>query len=268
MSASEEPTPGFNQRIPEKIMTPDAVDTPIGTLEFFDGMPTADTLTKVYDNLDLWRGVETFLNGIPATSIEALRLGFIEAGIDAGHKVGIFAMMDSTPLFLTGNTDTVYAVTLLDLAASGPVVVEVPPKCGPGTVDDAFFRFVVDMGAPGPDRGSGGKYLVLPPDDPSDLHPAAGGEQAVVDGETYFVARSRSYINLIALRGFLVDGSPDTAVDMFTNGVKIYPVDQASNPPAMEFRNLAGNSSTPCTPTTSSSTRSCTRSSSGSRSRS
>jgi hypothetical protein len=40
-------------------------------------------------------------------------------------------------------------------------------KCGPGTIDDAFFRFVVDMGAPGPDRGAGGKCLILPPDDPN-----------------------------------------------------------------------------------------------------
>ncbi len=96
-------------------MTPDSVETPIGTLEFFDGMPTDSTLTAVFDNLDLMRGVESFLNGIPATSIEGIRLGFIEAGIDAANKVGIFAMMDSTPLFLTGNTDTVYAVNTFDL---------------------------------------------------------------------------------------------------------------------------------------------------------
>ena len=71
--------------------------------------------------------------------------------------------MDSNPLFLTGNTDTVYASTILDLERDGPTVVEIPPKCGPGTVNDAFFRFVVDMGAPGPDRGQDGKYLILPP---------------------------------------------------------------------------------------------------------
>jgi len=37
------------------------------------------------------------------------------------------------------------------------------------TVNDAYFRFVVDMGAPGPDRGKGGKYLILPPDYEGDL---------------------------------------------------------------------------------------------------
>ena len=30
-------TPGFNHRIPESIMTPDKVETSIGTLRFFDG---------------------------------------------------------------------------------------------------------------------------------------------------------------------------------------------------------------------------------------
>lgn len=40
-------TPGFSQPIPDKILTPDSVETPIGTLEFFDGMPTDSTLTAL-----------------------------------------------------------------------------------------------------------------------------------------------------------------------------------------------------------------------------
>jgi hypothetical protein len=69
-------------------------------------------------------------------------------------------MLDSNSLFLTGNTDTVYAVTTFDLSDTGPIVMDIPAGCGPGTVDDAYFRFVTDMGAPGPDRGAGGKYLI------------------------------------------------------------------------------------------------------------
>ena len=71
-------TPGYNNKIPEKIMTPDKVETRIGTLEFFDGMPNTYTVEKVYDNLDLMRGVEAFLNGVPAASLEAVRAGFVE----------------------------------------------------------------------------------------------------------------------------------------------------------------------------------------------
>ncbi len=41
--------------IPVEIMTPDRVETRIGTLEFFDGLPSRATAEKVYDNLDLIR---------------------------------------------------------------------------------------------------------------------------------------------------------------------------------------------------------------------
>ena len=70
----EEPTPGFNNKILESILTPDKVETRIGTLDFFDGLPSEETVRLAYDNLDFMRGVEVFLNFIPATSIEAIRL--------------------------------------------------------------------------------------------------------------------------------------------------------------------------------------------------
>ena len=151
---SQEPTPGYNHKIPQKIMTPDRVETRIGTLEFFDGMPLPNTVDKLYENLLLMRGVDTFLNGIPATSIEGLREGHVELGIEnSNHFMIADELCDSSPLFLTANTDTVYCSGFLHLDKDGPTVVEIPPGCGPGTVNDAYFRFVVDMGVPGPDRG-------------------------------------------------------------------------------------------------------------------
>lgn len=221
------PTPGFNNRIPEQILTPDNVETRIGTLNFVDGVPTTETAQRVYDNLDFLRGVEVFLNFIPAASVEAIRLGNAELGASKSNQAVIFdELLDSNPLLLTGNTDTVYCLATLDLQADGPTVVEVPPGSGPGTVDDAFFRFVVDMGAPGPDKGKGGKYLIVPADYTGEL-PKDG----------YFVARSPSYVNLLVLRGFLVDGKPDAASKMFREGVKIYSLGRAANPPKMEFFN-------------------------------
>lgn len=215
--------------IPEKITTPDVVETRIGKLEFFDGLPTPETAARAFDNLDFLRGVEVFLNTIPAASIEAMRTGMVAMGIDASHKVVLMdRLMDSNALFLTGNTDTVYASGILDLEKDGPTVVEIPPGCGPGTVDDAWFRFVVDMGAPGPDRGQGGKYLILPP------------EYDGPEPDGYFIARSPSYTNWLILRGFLVDGKPDFAADLFRNGLKIYPLAQKDSPPEMEFINASG----------------------------
>jgi hypothetical protein len=224
------PTPGFNQKIPEKIMTPDTVQTRIGTLNFVDGVPTVETTQKVYDHLDFLRGVEVFLNFIPAASMEGLRLGAIERGLTKSNHALIFDhLMDSNSLFLTGNTDTVYCMVFLDLEVDGPTVVEIPAGTGPGTVNDAFFRFVEDMGGPGPDEGKGGKYLIVPPGFKGAL------PKDKKEGGDYFVRHSASYVNWVPLRGFLVDGKPDAAAKMFREGVKVYSLSKAANPPKMEF---------------------------------
>ena len=218
------PTPGYNQTIPAEIMTPESVDTRIGTLKFFDGLPDEATVKAVYDNLDFSRGMEAFLQFVPAASLEALRQGAIELGSKRPNQVVIMdQLLDSNPLFLTGNTDTVYAMSFLDLGRDGPTVVEIPPGCGPGTVNDAFFRFVIDMGAPGPDRGKGGKYLILP----------EGFEGDVPEG--YFTATSPSSVNWLILRGMLKDGKPDAASKNFREGLKVYPLSAKENPPKMDF---------------------------------
>jgi len=75
-------------------------------------------------------------------------------------------------------------------------VVEVPPGSGPGTVNDAFFRFVIDMGPPGPDQGRGGKYLIVPESFKGQI------PKDRKEGGEYFVARSPSYVHWLILRGF------------------------------------------------------------------
>jgi hypothetical protein len=222
-------TPGYNNKIPESIMTPDKVETSIGTLEFFDGIPTKETAELCYDNLDFLRGVEAFLNGMPAASLEAARRGHLSLGAKKSNQILIFdELMDSNSLFLTGNTDTVYISAFLDLRRDGPTVVEVPAGGGPGMINDAYFRYMINLGPPGPDKGKGGKYLVLPP----------GYEGKVPEG--YFTAKSPSWVNWLLLRGFLKDGKPDFSSQLFRKGLKIYPLAQAANPPEMEFLNGSG----------------------------
>ena len=74
--------------------------------------------------------------------------------------------MDSASLFLTANSDTVYFLGFVDLT-DGPMVIDVPAMPAPsailGTIDDMWFRWVTDFGLPGPDRGEGGKYLLVGP---------------------------------------------------------------------------------------------------------
>lgn len=231
---------------PESIVVADRLRSPLGTFELYDGMPTKKTAAAIYDQLYFLRAVDVFLNFQPAVSIEAIRRGQIEIGADSSNKVIVFDdLMDSRPLFLTGNTDTVYALAVLDLQKDGPTVIEIPKGAGPGTLDDAFHRFVVDMGSPGPDRGRGGYYIILPPDYKGDLKPTPNSMKdnssvkVRIGGKlrAAWIAQSPSYINWLILRGFLVDGKPDAAAAMWRNGLKIYPLAQADNPLKMEYIN-------------------------------
>ena len=69
-------------------------------------------------------------------------------------------------MFLTANCDTVYFWGFIDLS-DGPMVLDVPALGPPsgllGTIDDMWFRWVTDVGLPGPDRGAGGRYLIVGP---------------------------------------------------------------------------------------------------------
>ena len=161
--------------IPSSITTPDRVQTRIGSLKFFDGFPDKATVDKVYDNLDFQRGVQAYLAALPAVSIEGARGGI--TGFGPANQTALVAeqLLDSKSLFLTANTTTPYTVLYLS-TKDGPLVLEIPPAVL-GPLDDAWFRWVTDVGFTGPDKGAGGKYLLLPP----------GYTGQVPDG--YFVAR-------------------------------------------------------------------------------
>jgi len=134
----------------KQIGTPDRVETRLGTLKFFDGLPDKSTVEKIYDNLDFMRGVEVFLNLMPGASMFALSQGYCD-GASWGGTIGISeTLTDSKSLILTANTDTVYAGTWIDLK-NGPVVVESPPNVL-GIMNDAWFHYFTDLAMPAQTR--------------------------------------------------------------------------------------------------------------------
>jgi hypothetical protein len=215
--------------IPEGILTPDQVETSIGTLNFMDGSPLPETVDLVYDNLDRMRGVDVFLKCMPAASVRQLMLGPEELGADDYYKVPIFDnLMDSKSLFLTGNTSTLYVLPSLNMKDTGPIVLEVPPGML-GAFNDAWFRYMQDVGPLGQDKGAGGSYLVLPPNYEGDIP----------DG--YFVVKSPTYRVWTFMRGSIANGI-EAAVKNVKDNLKLYPLAQKDNPPVMEFISGSGKS--------------------------
>jgi hypothetical protein len=211
--------------VPPGIASPDEIETRLGSLKFFDGFPDGPSVEKLFDNLDFQRAVQAYLLGLAPVSQVANRRGILEMG-PANRTVPIFEqMMTPKSIFLTPNNNTPYTWFWLDLR-NGPLVLEIPPKVL-GLIDDMWYKFVTDLGIMGPDKGLGGKYLLLPP----------GSTGEVPEG--YFIVRLATFSLWAAWRTFLENGDPKPGVAMVKKYTRIYPLSQAANPPALNFVNVS-----------------------------
>jgi hypothetical protein len=194
----------------KSISTPDKVETRIGPLDFKDGVPSVETAEKVRDALDFTRALNVYNNSFRGASAYALGKGFQSIGADDNSVIIFSELMDAKSLFLTANADTVYYMAVVNLT-KGPMVVEQPPK-GLGTINDMWFSWIIDIGFPGPDRGEGGKYLLVPP----------GYDGPLPEGG-FFIAKSSTNRVLYAARSFLVNDDPKPTVELIKSHLKIYP---------------------------------------------
>ena len=115
-----------------------------------------------------------------------------------------------------------------------PMVIETPPNVL-GFINNAWFNYVVDFGNAGPDKGKGGKFIILPPGYKETLLQKV---KAKIRGA--HVVRTKTYGSWVIWRGFQVDGSPKPAVDATKKLFRMYPLSQKNNPPKMTFINISG----------------------------
>ncbi len=197
--------------IPPSLITPDKVETRAGTLDFKDGAPSKATLDKVYDDIDFSHAQRAFENTFQGVSLHAVRKGLQSVGVKDNEAIIFSELMDAKSLWLTTNADTIYSVGALDLT-KGPMVLETAPGVL-GAIQDHWFGWIIDIGLPGPDRGQGGKYLVVPP----------GYDGPLPEGE-FNVARSRTNYVVWFARAFIANhNDPKPAADTIRQFTKVYP---------------------------------------------
>jgi len=223
---AQPPKMKMTTEIPPGIATPDKLETRLGTLTLFDGVPDRETAQKVYDNLDFLRAVQAYLNSIQIASMYGMRKGILEFGPPNTTALLFETLMDSKALWLTPNTTSVYMTSWLEMKDE-PYVIETPPNVL-GFIDDHWFKYVTDFGNAGPDKGKGGKFLILPP----------GYKGEVPEG--YHVTRTNTYGNWVIWRGFQVEGDPAPAVETTKKIFRMYPLSQKDNQPKMNFINVSG----------------------------
>ena len=221
--------PKYKADVPASLITPDTVETKyLGDLKFVDGFPTDATLEKSYDFLDTSRAVQLFTSGIPTASMHGLLKGHRDIGVKPNKTVALTEeLIDARSLWLTPNTTTPYIHIELNVK-EGPVVFEVGTPVI-GIVDNAWFLYVGDVGLGGPDKGKGGKYLLVGEDYKGEIP------------EGYFVMRTNTYRHWMLIRAVGKPGeSVKDTLKAFKAGFKMYPLAQAENPEPNEFINISG----------------------------
>jgi hypothetical protein len=191
---------------------------------FAGGYPSPEASAALTKELYFQRAVQTYLWALPAVNMFAMKEGLAKVSGDGYHVMSVFEKrLKPNTLITTPNSDVIYGLGFADLAKTGPLVIEAPPMLQ-GLMDDFWHRPLVgpvlngvqylgDLGLPGPDKGKGGKYLIVPDD-----------YQGPIDAKQYYVYKSPTNGVLIFLRGFfqkIDDLSPGVKS---VEGIKIYPL--------------------------------------------
>src|SRR5262245_59054442 len=208
----------------------------LANLPFKENRPTSETAQTLVDELLFQRATQTYLWAMPLLNTMGMRDGFTQSYKPTYNTMAIWEKrLDARTRIATPNSDLIYGMVFVNLADTGPLVFDAPPKLQ-GILLDFWQRpipvdggqFFGDVGLPGPDGGAGGKFLILPP----------GYSGDVPDG--YYVYRSGTNNVFIFLRSFYTDlANISPAVDVLKQSV-IYPLGKQDSAAKMKFLDASG----------------------------
>ena len=189
-SWAESPRMKMTTPVPEGIATPETkLETQLGTLTLFDGVPDQATTQKVYDNLDLQRATQAYLSTLQVASMDAMRKGYLGFG-PANTTVLLFEdHMDSKALWLTPNTVSILYGDhgwnwVMNRWSSKCLPTCLASSTTPGSSTSLIWA------TPAPTKVKAASFLIVPP----------GYEGNIPDG--YYVAHTNTHGNWVLWRGF------------------------------------------------------------------
>src|SRR3954452_3863512 len=180
----------------------------LGRVELDGELPRREDLGQVFDELDYQMACQVYLWALPLVSYAQWQRQHREVfGATSSDLVHYVSYRDRLGL-ITANATTPYTLGFFDLSEIGPLVVELPAGPTAGGASDFWQREIGVMGEMGPDKGEGGRHLIVPTD--SEAPPQAG----------YFLLRSTGTNVMFGFRTL----DPDAArAQALVDAVRIYP---------------------------------------------
>jgi hypothetical protein len=207
----------LSKAVAQELPTNGSIESRLGKVELKNGYPTEATAKKIFDDIDFQRACQAYLWALPM-------MGMVQWQAEQRDKFGAgnldfvdyLTFTDKLGL-LTANATTPYLMAFPNVEETGPLVLEIPAGPTAGGFTDFWQRPVSDTGQTGPDKGKGGKYLILGPDDP-DMQP-----------EGYRVFRSPTVNVFIGQR--VLEPDKEKALALMA-AIRIYPYSAKDSPPA------------------------------------
>lgn len=185
------------------------------------------------DQLKKGRAVEAVIWGMPAVNYDLMLQEMLSKTAGKVNQVIYWGKpLDWKNQTLTPNPDTLYFMTFLNTRDVGPIVIEIPPADSGGSLNanvvNIWQQPLEDGGLLGVDKGAGIRLLMLPPDH-TGATPAG-----------YSALQPRTWGSYALIRSNLKSHSEaDVAASVaYARRVKVYPLSQASNPPATVFTDV------------------------------
>ncbi len=133
------------------------LETRIGPLVFENdylvGIPTMETRSKIFDEIDFQRASQAYIWSVPMTSFYSWKQSFYDMGGEDG-QVHYFESYDSKLGGLTYNTSTPYVLSFINVAEQAAIIT-VPTNEVRGAVHNVWQVGLSQMTKPG-------KYLIIP----------------------------------------------------------------------------------------------------------
>lgn len=192
------------------------VKTPIGDVPLAFGLPADNvTIDKLYDEMDFQRATQAYIWALPIVGFAEWQASTRSAFGATDTDLVIYESVKDKLGILTANATTPYIGGFPDLSKTGPLVIDYPKGATAGGVGDFWQRPLTDLGETGPDKGEGGKYLIV------------GPGQTAPDTNDYTVIQSPTNNVFFAFR--VLDPDPAKAKALI-EGVRLYPLSERDSP--------------------------------------
>jgi hypothetical protein len=191
--------------------------------QYIGGYPTKETAEAMFEEYDYQAAVQFYVWGYSYLN----NLGMHKALVELGGDERSFYLFDKRVgpqhQIMTANAIVTYAWPRIIDLSKGPVVLEVPAGVR-GHLYDMATRAFSDVGDVGPDKGKGGKYLIV----------NANFDGVVPEG--HFLVRNHiSNTITLGVRAFpAAAGSVEKSVEVLKS-FKWYYLSEAGNPPTTTY---------------------------------